>query len=184
MIERNKLGMILFLLSEAVFFLLLILAYTFYHTSRGLGMTAANTLDVGKSALFSIALLSSSVTLWQAEACLKNGGRSQARFWLAATTALGLVFLVGQGSEYAHLLQANVTISRNLFGTTFFTLTGFHGLHVAVGLVLLTILLWLATRGNEREPASPAMEAISLYWHFVDGVWVVIFSVVYLWGTL
>jgi heme/copper-type cytochrome/quinol oxidase subunit 3 len=182
MIERNKLGMILFLLSEAVFFLLLILAYTFYHTTGALGATAANALNVVKSALFSVALLSSSATLWQADLCLKNGSRPRARFWLAATVALGLVFLLGQGAEYAHLLRENVTISRNLFGTTFFTLTGFHGLHVAVGLVLVTILLGLSVLGTAREPTPPAMEAISLYWHFVDGVWVVIFSVVYLWG--
>jgi len=181
MMERNKMGMTLFLLSEAVFFLLLILAYAFYHTSGELGKQAANALDVVKSALFSVALLSSSVTLWQADVCLKSGGRSQARLWLAATILLGLIFLVGQGTEYAHLLREHVTISRNLFGTTFFTLTGFHGLHVAVGLALLLILLGLTELGTAHEPTSSAMEAISLYWHFVDGVWVVIFSVVYLW---
>ena len=182
MMERNKMGMILFLLSEAVFFLLLILAYAFYHTSAGLGTKAANALDVVRSGLFSVALLSSSVTLWQADLCLKSGGRSKALLWLSATILLGLIFLVGQGTEYAHLLREHVTISRNLFGTTFFTLTGFHGLHVAVGLALLLILLGLTALGTAREPTSPAMEAISLYWHFVDGVWVVIFAVVYLWG--
>jgi cytochrome c oxidase subunit III len=82
------------------------------------------------------------------------------------------------------LLRNQVTISRNLFGTTFFALTGFHSFHVLVGLVLLTILLWLAAAGRAREPAAPALEAISIYWHFVDGVWVVIFSVVYLWKFL
>ena len=180
--ERNKMGMILFLLSEAMFLLLLILAYAFYHTSGELGKQVANALNVVKSALFSVALLSSSVTLWQADVCLKSGGRPQARLWLAVTILLGFIFLVGQGTEYAHLLREHVTISRNLFGTTFFTLTGFHGLHVAVGLALLLILLGLAALGSEWEPTPPAMEAISLYWHFVDGVWVVIFAVVYLWG--
>jgi heme/copper-type cytochrome/quinol oxidase subunit 3 len=182
MIERNKLGMILFLLSEVVFFLLLILAYAFYHTSGGLGTTAANTLNVVTSAVFSVALLSSSVTLWQAALCLKTGGRLRARLWLAATVVLGMIFLVGQGTEYAHLLREHITISRNLFGTTFFTLTGFHGLHVAAGLALLLILLGLSVLGNSKEPDPQLVETISLYWHFVDGVWVVIFAVVYLWG--
>ena len=108
--DRNKLGMILFLLSEAVFFLLLILAYAFYHTSGELGAKAAYALDAVKSALFSVALLSSSFTLWQADLCLKSGSHSQVRLWLASTILLGLIFLVGQGTEYAHLLREHVTI--------------------------------------------------------------------------
>jgi heme/copper-type cytochrome/quinol oxidase subunit 3 len=184
MIERNKLGMILFLLSESVFFLLLILAYAFYHTSGELGTKAAHALNVIQSGIFSVALFSSSFTLWQADRCLKDGERARVRFWLAATVGLGLIFLVGQGIEYARLLRDQITISRNLFGTTFFTLTGFHGLHVAVGLALLMILFGLSARKNGSEPSPVAMGSISLYWHFVDGVWVVIFSIVYLWGFI
>jgi heme/copper-type cytochrome/quinol oxidase subunit 3 len=184
MMERNKLGMALFLLSEAVFFLLLVLAYAFFHTAGSLGTTAAGALDVVKSGVFTLALLASSATLWRADGLLKTGRRRGARRWIAATILLGMIFLAGQALEYAHLLRANVTISRNLFGTTFFTLTGFHGLHVAVGLVLLLVLLALAACGRESEPKAPAVDCVSLYWHFVDGVWIVIFSVVYLWGYL
>ncbi|MCL5098194.1 MAG: heme-copper oxidase subunit III [Candidatus Omnitrophica bacterium] len=178
---RVKQGMILFVLSEANFFLLLVCAYIFYHQSGGQGPTAASALDVFKTSLFSVALFSSSFTVWRAGACSRESKRGPMRFWLLATILLGALFLIGQGTEYAHLIEENVTISRNLFGTTFFTLTGFHGLHVFIGLVLLTILLGLAVAGNEHEPRPTAMEGVSIYWHFVDAVWVVIFLVVYLW---
>ena len=99
--------------------------------------------------------------------------------WLLATVGLGAVFLCGQGREYAQLLREHVTISRNLFGTTFFTLTGFHGLHVLIGLVALAILLGLALAGGFKDPRAPGVGAVGLYWHFVDAVWIVIFAVVY-----
>ena len=184
MMERNKLAMVLFVISESIFFLLLICAYVFYHRTGGQGPSAASSLDVLKSGLFSAALLSSSVTVWLAETSFEKQRRRLGGAWLLATILLGAVFLGGQGSEYAHLLREHVTISRNLFGTTFFTLTGFHGFHVLIGLVLLTILLGLATAGKAYEPTAPAVAAISIYWHFVDGVWVAVFSVVYLWKFL
>lgn len=173
--SRNKSGMILFVLSEAVFFALLVLAYAFFHR-KGQGTEAAQMLDPVKTGCFSIALLSSSLTLWGAERSRKNAG-----LWLLITIGLGLVFLVGQGLEYAYLLTHHVTISRDLFGTTFFTLTGFHGLHVFVGLLMLSILAGLAFFGREHEPTDEAMTVIAIYWHFVDAVWIVIFGVVYLW---
>ncbi len=102
--------------------------------------------------------------------------------WLIATIVLGLIFLVGQGLEYWRLLTNNVTVSRNMFGTTFFTLTGFHGFHVLVGLVMLAAFTGIAMTGRFKGPRSGALSALSLYWHFVDAVWVVIFSIVYI-GT-
>jgi heme/copper-type cytochrome/quinol oxidase subunit 3 len=99
------------------------------------------------------------------------------------TIGLGAVFLFGQGREYAQLLREHVTISSNLFGTTFFTLTGFHGLHVLIGLVALAILLGLALAGDFKDPEAPGVGAVGLYWHFVDAVWIVIFTIVYL-GTV
>jgi heme/copper-type cytochrome/quinol oxidase subunit 3 len=103
---------------------------------------------------------------------------------LLTTFALGAVFLVGQGLEYAALLRSDVTISRDLFGTTFFTLTGFHGLHVFIGLLMISLLTGITLRGRRGQPRPGAVEAVSIYWHFVDAVWVVIFSVVYLWAFL
>ncbi len=179
MIERTRLGMILFIFSESIFFLLLVLAYVFYHRSGGQGPNAANTLDVARTAAFSVALFASSFTVWRAAASLKNGRRAWFGFWLLGTIALGAVFLAGQATEYATLLREHVTISRNLFGATFFTLTGFHGFHVFIGLLMLTILFGIFAGSKKADPL--ALEAISMYWHFVDGVWVVVFSVVYLW---
>ncbi len=183
MTEKNKLAMILFLLSESVFFILLILAYVTYHRSQGNGPSAADSLDVIKTGVFSLFLFSSSFTIWRAGLQFSDGKRStRALPWLGLTIAFGVIFLVGQGLEYADLIRHDVTISRDLFGTTFFTLTGFHGLHVTVGLVMLSVIFWMAVRTRLEGPKPVALEVASLYWHFVDGVWVAIFAVVYLWA--
>jgi heme/copper-type cytochrome/quinol oxidase subunit 3 len=182
MIERNKLGIIFFIGSETVFFALLILAYLYFSSAANAnsGPTAASTLDPLVTGLFSLFLFSSSFTMWRAGKNLEHKNHSRLRFWLLATIGLGGVFLLGQGLEWSHLIGQGATISRNLFGTTFFTLTGFHGFHVLVGLIALAILLGLAWAGDFKEAKSPAVDSISLYWHFVDVVWVVIFSVVYI----
>jgi heme/copper-type cytochrome/quinol oxidase subunit 3 len=174
--------MLCFIASEATFFTLLILAYIYYHVVANNGPTAANSLDPVKTGIYSLFLLSSSVTIWQAGKSLERQRRNAAIGWLVATVILGGVFLFGQGQEYLHLLNSDVTISRNLFGTTFFTLTGFHGLHVFAGLVAITVLAGLGATGAFHGPRSSAVETVSLYWHFVDVVWVIIFSVIYLWA--
>ena len=184
MTERNQQGMLLFVLSEAMFFGLLIGAYVFFHHAGDRGTAAANALSPLRTGLFSLALFASSATLWAAERALHGKRLSRGLAWLLATFVLGAIFLAGQGSEYLHLLHAHVTISRDLFGTTFFTLTGFHGLHVLAGLTMLAILLGLGLTGKGREPTAPATTVVAVYWHFVDAVWIVIFSVVYLWGFL
>jgi heme/copper-type cytochrome/quinol oxidase subunit 3 len=180
--ERNKMGMLTFVASEAVFFALLIAAYIFYHRRGDEGPTAASSLDLVKTSIFTVALLSSSVTMHFAVHSAKAKKSRSVGVWLFATIVLGAVFLIGQGTEYLGLIREHVTISRNLFGTTFFTLTGFHGFHVAIGLVMLLILLGLAMNPRGLHPDSPAVEVISIYWHFVDVVWIAVFSVVYLWA--
>lgn len=182
--EKAKLATLLFLASEAVFFLFLIVAYGYYNYSLLQGPTAAGSLHPLRTGLYTIALLASSATVWAGLRCLRRNDSAGFKSWLAVTIALGAVFLFGQGSEYVGLLRNHVTISRNLFGTTFFTLTGFHGIHVAVGLLLLLILLGLAFAADFTRPERiAAAESISYYWHFVDGVWVVIFSMIYLWSA-
>jgi heme/copper-type cytochrome/quinol oxidase subunit 3 len=100
--------------------------------------------------------------------------------WLIATIVLGATFLIGQVTEYIHLYQDNTTISsRGEFGTTFFTLTGFHGFHVFVGLIALTTIL-LLSRDWQPETNETPVKGVGYYWHFVDGIWVFIFSIVYL----
>ncbi len=182
--EKNKLGILLFIGSESVFFALLIIAFIVYHHDAGNVTEAAKMLDGPKTAVMTAFLLSSSATMWLANRLLRHGSKRAAMVSLAVTIALGAVFIVGQGREYAHLIRQNVTISRDLFGTTFFTLTGFHGLHVIVGLVMMGILLATAAAWRGTEPRTEAMESISLYWHFVDGVWLVIFPTVYIYGVL
>jgi heme/copper-type cytochrome/quinol oxidase subunit 3 len=176
--NRTVLGMILFVASESIFFLLLLLAYVNFHKTTG--ATAAAELDPLKTGLFSIALFASSLTLWFAEISRKKES-VLVRLWLFVTVVLGAIFLTGQGLEYARLLTRGVTISRDLFGSTFFTLTGFHGLHVLIGLILISLLLGLSIFGRKQEPVLPGMQSVAIYWHFVDAVWVIIFSVVYLW---
>lgn len=185
MVEKSKLGMGLFIASEATFFLFLILAYVYFRRSVTAGPTAANSLDPLKTGIYTIFLLASSLTVWLAGRSLQRGSSRMLRVWLLVTVALGAIFLFGQGREYARLLSLDVTVSRNLFGTTFFTLTGFHGFHVMVGVIALAVLLGLAVAGQfigeGKERRAEAVEAISMYWHFIDAVWVVIFAVVYLW---
>jgi heme/copper-type cytochrome/quinol oxidase subunit 3 len=177
--NRVLVGMILFVASEAIFFLMLVLAYVNFH--KVTGAQAASLLDPIKTGLFSIALFSSSFTIWLAEKALAKQSANLVRLWLFMTILLGGIFIGGQGMEYARLLTNNITISRDLFGSTFFTLTGFHGLHVIIGLVLLSLIFGLAVWGHKHEPSHVGMQSVAIYWHFVDAVWVVVFSVVYLW---
>lgn len=176
--RRIILGMLLFVASESIFFALLALAYVNFHKQSGAEANAL--LDPLKMVAYSIALWSSSFTYWLAERSRSKESK-WVRFWLLVTIVLGITFLTGEMLEYRELIARNITISRDLFTSTYFTLTGFHGLHVCVGLILLSLLLGLAFFGRKEEPKPVAMQAISVYWHFVDAVWVVIFSVVYLW---
>ena len=180
--DSYRFGMALFLISEGAFFGFLIIAYVYFHGAVKTGPDAANSLHPLRTGLYTICLLASSFTMWRAEV---NHRRDQQRstfsYWLMATIGLGLLFIFGQAQEYLQLYQSNVTVSRNVFGTSFFTLTGFHGLHVAMGLIALSVLFGLSFKGNVK---APAIRSIALYWHFVDWVWVVIFSVIYLWAYI
>lgn len=183
--EKNKLGVAIFLGSESVFFALLILAYLYFRPQVTGPVTAATSLSPALMIPFSAMLWASSATVWRAVKNLEQGAHSRAWLWLIATVVLGFAFLIGEGLEWSGLISRGIFIDENLFGTTFFTLTGFHGFHVLVGLIALCIFLGLgvvaSARGNKaRPPRYSSLDAVSLYWHFVDGVWVIIFSVVYL----
>ncbi|MDR3556627.1 MAG: cytochrome c oxidase subunit 3 [Syntrophobacteraceae bacterium] len=179
--NKIRLAMLLFVASEAVFFILLIVAYVVYHATSPSAADPSRYLDIPRTAVFTACLIASSFTMWRAAIDLRTGRRKPAFAWLLATMALGAVFLAGQGSEYLSLFKQNMTISRDLFGTTFFTLTGFHGLHVLIGLIMLGTLLGLELKRGVTGRPSKAVEGVSIYWHFVDAVWMVIFPVVYLW---
>jgi heme/copper-type cytochrome/quinol oxidase subunit 3 len=135
--NKSKLAMILLIIGEANFFALLVIAYIYYHA---LDPAGASALSIPTTFVYSICLFSSSATFWAGERSLQRQDYRRLILWLLATIALGATFLFGQGREYARLFASGVTISRSLFGTTFFTLTGFHGLHVFLGLCALATL--------------------------------------------
>ena len=171
-----------FVASELIFFLMLILAYVSFKGSVVDGPTAASSLNPYVSGFFSIFLLTSSLTIWLADKSLKAKNHRMMKVWLLVTILFGVIFIFGQGLEWKGLIEQDITISRNVFGTTFFTLTGFHGFHVCVGLIMLSILLGLALAGDFKGPKSDAVASVSIYWHFVDGVWIVVYSVIYVWA--
>jgi cytochrome c oxidase subunit I len=187
-LDKAKVGVTAFVVSEAAFFLILILSYVYFNAHPQAGPTSASALDVTKTGAFTVCLLASSFTLWRAEKALHAGSRPGFRGWLAVTLALGTVFMIGQGREYLDLFRHGVNVNTNLFATSFFTLTGFHGLHVTLGLLALLVVLGLALAGDfvgdgrkkGEPPRSSVVEAIGIYWHFVDVVWILVFGVVYL----
>lgn len=179
-LDTPRLAVAAFVLSEAVFFGFLIAAYVYFYAASMHGPNARTSLDPPRTLLFSICLFASSGTLWMAERRLAAGIRSGYRRWLGATVALGAIFLVGQGLEYAGLISRSITPERNLFAAIFFTLTGFHGFHVLCGLIALAVLLVLGFRDSFGDREISGAGAVAVYWHFVDAVWIVIFSLVYL----
>ncbi len=180
--ERARFAILLFVTSEAIFFALLIAAYIYYTGASPDGPNARQVLHPLKTGIYTACLLSSSITVYMAERAQRKG-KPGLRLWLAGTMALGLIFLYGEMQEYRSLLHQDVTVSRDLFGSTYFTLTGFHALHVTVGLILLGVALTSALRKRHGHAQRVGLECISYYWHFVDLVWVAVFSVVYLWST-
>ncbi len=178
--DRNKVLMIFFISSEAMFFVMLISAYILFNQRPPAGPNAGNALNFWRTVVFTISLLSSSVTFLFAEKALIRDDRQGFLRWLGLTIVLGFIFLFGQGYEYAELFREGITINRNIFGSTFFTLTGFHGFHVFVGLVALTVFWFLGRKGElGGHLRLQHVEAAGWYWHFVDVVWVVLFYLIY-----
>jgi cytochrome c oxidase subunit 3/cytochrome o ubiquinol oxidase subunit 3 len=180
-------GMIAFLVSEASFFSTLLMVYIVFLGAdaqpggRG-GKTPAEVLSLNLVVVTTICLLSSSVTIHLAERELRRGGEVGFRLWWTATILLGLIFLAGTAYEWRELIRQGLTVQRNLFGTTYYTLVGFHGVHVTVGVIVMLIMLGLALGRQVTQRNPHGVELVSWYWHFVDGVWVVVFTVVYLVG--
>ena len=168
--------------TEGMFFLSLIMAFIYLSYVSGFEPGQQQSLDIKSTGIFSLFLFSSSGTFWLAEKNYNKGNIKHLKLWLIATIALGIVFLFGQGKEYFHLIeQQKSTWSNSLFGTSFYTLTGFHGFHVFVGLIILSIILLLTFLGDfSNDKKSTVIKTVGLYWHFVDIVWVVVFTVVYL----
>jgi cytochrome c oxidase subunit 3/cytochrome o ubiquinol oxidase subunit 3 len=176
-------GMISFFLSEVALFSTLIVTYIFYLGRDVVGPTPAQALSLSLVVWTTACLLASSATVHMADRTLGRGNQGGFIGWWLATIVLGAVFLVGTAFEWHDLItRHHLTISRNLFGTTYFTLVGAHAIHVTGGMMLMLIVLVLFLGRRARGAHHGAVGLVSWYWHFVDGVWVVVFTVVYLVG--
>jgi cytochrome c oxidase subunit 3/cytochrome o ubiquinol oxidase subunit 3 len=175
-------GIVAFLLSEVALFGTLIVTYVFYLGRDVVSPTPA-VLRLSLVLFTTLCLLTSSATVHVAERTLGQGSQGGFIRWWLATIVLGAVFLAGTAFEWHDLIYNHgLTISRNLFGTTYYTLVGLHALHVTGGVTIMLIVLGLALSRQVTSANRAAVGLVSWYWHFVDGVWVVVFTVVYLVG--
>jgi cytochrome c oxidase subunit 3/cytochrome o ubiquinol oxidase subunit 3 len=176
-------GVLCFLVSEVALFGTLIVTYLFYLGRDIVGPTPADALRLPLVLCTTAVLLASSGTVHVAEKALHRGAQGGFVLWWLATIILGALFLCGTAYEwYGLIVDHGLTISRNLFGTTYYTLVGLHALHVTGGVTIMLIVLGLALRRHVTSANRAGVGLVSWYWHFVDGVWVVVFTVVYLVG--
>jgi heme/copper-type cytochrome/quinol oxidase subunit 3 len=175
-----KLAMWLFLASDCLLFGALIATYVLYRGASVQGPYPADVFDIPYTSVSSFVLLASSLTMVLALSAIQRGDVGRTRVWLLATALLGMTFLGGQVYEFTSFAHEGLYLSRNMFSSSFFVLTGFHGTHVAVGVLMLLTLFALSFGGRITQRNAMTVELVGLYWHFVDIVWIVIFTVVYL----
>jgi cytochrome c oxidase subunit 3/cytochrome o ubiquinol oxidase subunit 3 len=179
--SRGIVGMICLILAESSIVIIFITAYIYYLGKSNTGPTPKEVLEL--PIFSSICLFSSSATVHFAVSAVEHSRRGLASLWLAATIILGGIFLGATAHEWYHLIYVDgLTIKTNLFGTTFYSLVGLHASHVIVGLIMLIIALIFSLTGSLTSRHTARLEVLSLYWHFVDAVWVVVFTVVYVLG--
>ncbi|MEI8294687.1 MAG: cytochrome c oxidase subunit 3 [bacterium] len=177
--SARKLGILTLILAESALFTIFVVAYLFYIGKSLNGPYPSDVLEF--PLLGSLALFSSSGTIFMAERCLHAGNKPGFSLWWGITAALGIYFLYFTGSEWHHLIfEKNLMIATNTFGTTFYSLVGLHAFHVIVGVVLLLGIFIAAIRGRLQPGHTEHVEAISYYWHFVDCIWIVVLGVVYI----
>jgi len=179
-LDNKKLAFWLFIGSECLLFGSLIATYLVYEGRSISGPTTHEILNIPVTSISTFDLLMSSLAMVLALAAVTRGDKLWSRVWLATTAALGVVFLGFQAYEFVTFVHEGLTLQVNLFGSTFFTLTGFHGGHVFVGVIWLLTLLVRSFQGKLGPEKALNVEIAGLYWHFVDVVWIVIFTVVYL----
>lgn len=179
--SRGRVAMFSLIAAESAIFTIFVVAYLYYIGKSLAGPVPRDVLELPIFA--TICLLSSSLTIHFAVAALRNGRVGAFKLWWFLTVALGTIFLVETGREWRHLIfEKGLTISTNLFGTTYYSLVGLHAFHVTVGLTGLGVAMILALLGYVKQEHSERADVFSLYWHFVDAVWVVVFTVVYVVG--
>jgi cytochrome c oxidase subunit 3/cytochrome o ubiquinol oxidase subunit 3 len=179
--SRGKVGMFCLIIAESAIFTIFVVAYLFYVGKSLSGPTPREVLEV--PIFYSVCLLSSSLTIHFAGRSLSGDRRSAFLGWWLLTIVLGGLFMFGTWQEWHRLIyEHGLTIATNLFGTTYYSLVGLHAFHVTVGLIMLSLVLGFAVMGGVRSAHHSRIDVLSLYWHFVDGVWVVVFTVVYVIG--
>jgi cytochrome c oxidase subunit 3 len=179
--SRGRVGMFSLIAAESAIFTIFVVAYIFY---IGKSLSGPAPKDVLTLPIFNtVCLLSSSLSIHLAVRALRNAETRIFGLWWFVTMALGAIFLIGTGREWRKLIFADgLTISTNLFGTTYYSLVGLHAFHVTVGLIIIAIVMAFTFLGKLTPRYSERIEVFSLYWHFVDAVWVVVFTVVYVIG--
>ncbi len=175
-----KLGMWVFLSSETLFFGAFISTYLLYRGRDTVGPYPDDIFEIPFTSVTSFILLLSSMTMVLALGAIQRGDDRRFRIWVGATALFGLTFIAGQVYEFTSFYRDGLSLSTNLFGSSFYTLTGIHGAHVTVGIVWLLSLLGRSAQGRLTQGQSEAVEVAGLYWHFVDVVWIVLFTVIYL----
>ncbi len=176
----RRVGMLCFIGAESSMFVIFVVAYLFYLGKSSYGPTPRDALSL--PILSTVCLLSSSATIEWAVHALRRGRLGLFAAAWGATVALGVLFLIGTGREWARLFALGLWPGTNLFGTTYYSLVGLHAFHVTVGLILLTTVLTLTLFGKLHPRYADRVDVVALYWHFVDCVWIVVFSVVYVIG--
>ncbi|HEX6330232.1 MAG TPA: cytochrome c oxidase subunit 3 [Actinomycetota bacterium] len=179
-LPNTKLAMWLFLASDCLLFGALISTYVLYRGASTTGPFPNDVFDIPYTSVSSFVLLASSLTMVLALAAIQRGDVARSRVWLLATALLGSTFVGGQVYEFTAFHDEGLTLSANVFGSSFYVLTGFHGTHVTVGVLMLLTLVFLSLAGRLGPERAETVEMVGLYWHFVDIVWIVIFTVVYL----
>ena len=183
-ISNNKLGMWVFLGSECLLFGGLISTYLLYEDADTLQRTPADVgarfFDIPFTSVSSFVLLMSSLTMVLALSAINRGDYYRSKLWTLTTALLGSTFIAGQIYEFTVFLEEGLGFTTSIFSSAFFTLTGFHGVHVTVGLVMLVSSFVMQQKGRLNKSNAENLEIVGLYWHFVDIVWVLIFVVVYL----
>ena len=179
-LSNEKIAMWAFLGSECLLFGALISTYLLYRGRSVVGPFPHDVYDIPYTSVSSFVLLMSSLTMVLALAAMQRKDQRRMRVWLATTAMLGAVFIGGQVYEFTVFYRAGLSLHENLFGSSFFVLTGFHGAHVTIGILMLLSLFTMSLKGKLPDSKVETVELIGLYWHFVDIVWILIFTIVYL----
>jgi heme/copper-type cytochrome/quinol oxidase subunit 3 len=179
-LSNAKLAMWVYLGSDCLLFGSLISTYLLLRHRSTHGPSPEDVFDIPFTSVSSFVLLMSSLTMALAVAAITRSDERASRVWLVTTAMLGAVFIGGQVYEFTTFYREGLGYTTNIFGSAFYTLTGFHGLHVSVGIAMLMSLVVMSLRGNLGRGRTEAVEIVGLYWHFVDIVWIIIFTIVYL----